>query len=315
MAPLKCCVLDCESTSDTHRLFCMLINDHLRNLWMSFLVPVNPHLLGLTKGQLMTKRVCQKHFDETQFSPGSRIRYSYPCLFTEKEFFHGVPLSSEDKRVNNPQETMETTAAVVLFFDELFDCVNGSPGQGKGKLRCAVKETSNHKDFWQNALRTLQSMTFLDRNSKQAKRNGQPRHVRVPCLEGWITTLKSFLGLSKILFSKYKVKYFYPRFVNQDPIENFFGRIRAINYRNVNPDVNTFIYSFKSIVLSNILAPQSTSMNCEDDDGETLINVSNLFFTTSSEDEKEKILKMHTLHVTAYKKYKAHRLRQKATKD
>ncbi|XP_063371190.1 uncharacterized protein LOC134659477 [Cydia amplana] len=194
---------------------------------------------------------------------------------------------SVHKRVNSPQETMETTAEVVLFFDELFDSVNGSPGQGKGKLRCAVKETSSHKDFWLNAIRTLQSMTFLDRNSKLAIRNGQPRHVRVPCLEGWITTLKSFLGLSKILFSTYKVKYFYPRFVNQDPIENFFGRIRAINYRNVNPDANTFIYSFKSIVLSNILTPQSTSMNCEDDDGETLINLSNLFFTTSPQDEKE----------------------------
>ncbi|XP_063620641.1 uncharacterized protein LOC134793046 [Cydia splendana] len=336
MAPLKCCVLGCESTSATHRLFCMPMNDNLRNLWMSFLVPVNPHLLGLSKGQLMTKRVCQKHFDETQFSQGSRIRYSYPCLFTEKEFIHGVPLSSEeynvlnehnyctnqegddtavhqvpatlmgmpgdvhlhehlyalpstsqeaaapkpneadvslqevqhsvspviiqsttvparleieadvslqehqhpvspstvqsttvttvhsveadvslqehhpvspstvqsttltakysieglscsrkplmdithqynvtgttqfseqhisaDKRVNSPQETMETTAAVVLFFDELFDSVNGSPGQGKGKLRCAVKETSSHKDFWLNAIRTLQSTQLV----------------------------------------------------------------------------------------------------------------------------------------------------------
>lgn len=181
---------------------------------------------------------------------------------------------------------MATTAAVVLFIDELFDSVNGSPGQGKGKLRCAVKKDSPHMEFWRTSLKTLNNMRYIDTNSKQARRTGQPRHVRVPSLEGWVTTLNSFLGLAKLLFSLYKVEYFYPRLINQDPLENFFGRIRAMNYRNTNPDVNAFVYSFKSLVISNILTPKSQFTNCEDDDGETLIDFKYLFTSTQNLTEK-----------------------------
>lgn len=146
-----------------------------------------------------------------------------------------------DKQLNVQQQTMETTAEVVYFFDDLFDSVNGSPGSHKGKLRVAVKPNSIHKQFWEQSVATLKNMKFIDANSKYAKQAGQPRHVLVPCLHGWISTLKSFHGLAKLLFNKYKVQYFYPRFVNQDPLENFFGRIRAMNCRNNNPDANAFI--------------------------------------------------------------------------
>lgn len=182
-------------------------------------------------------------------------------------------------------ETMETTAKLVLFIDELFDSVNGSPGQSKGKLRCAVKKNSPHREFWQEAVKKLKNIKYIDTLSKLAMRAGKPRYVRVPSLEGWITTLNSFLGLSKLLFSKYEVEYFYPRFINQDPLENFFGRVRAMNYRNVNPDANQFMYSFKSLVIANILSPQSKFANCEDDDGETLIDLGYMF--SSVEDNKE----------------------------
>ncbi|XP_063894120.1 uncharacterized protein LOC135117821 [Helicoverpa armigera] len=100
MAFRKCCVGDCESTSNSHKLFYMPLNDNLRNLWLSFLIPTNPNLLGLTKNQLRNKFVCDKHFDRTQFDDrGVRNRYSYPCLFTRTEILHGVPLSTEEYRV------------------------------------------------------------------------------------------------------------------------------------------------------------------------------------------------------------------------
>ncbi|RVE40453.1 hypothetical protein evm_014896 [Chilo suppressalis] len=80
----------------------MPVNDNLRNLWMSFLVPTNPGLLGLNKSQLLKKRVCVKHFDKTQFDEaGVRIRYSYPCLITQMEILHGVPLTTEEYTVEN----------------------------------------------------------------------------------------------------------------------------------------------------------------------------------------------------------------------
>ncbi|KAL4720623.1 hypothetical protein ACJJTC_015251 [Scirpophaga incertulas] len=101
MASYQCCVGGCDSTSNTHRLFCMPVNENLHNLWMSFLVPTNPILLGLNKNQLLKKRVCAKHFDQTQFdSVGVRIRNSYPCLFTELEIAHSVPLTYDEYSVD-----------------------------------------------------------------------------------------------------------------------------------------------------------------------------------------------------------------------
>ncbi|KAH9636393.1 hypothetical protein HF086_011250 [Spodoptera exigua] len=94
MGTKKCCVGGCNATSETHRLFSFPKNDELRNLWMSFLVPTNSLLIGLSKEQLLRKRVCEKHFDKYQFDhDGKRLRYSYPCLLSHKEIAHGVPLS------------------------------------------------------------------------------------------------------------------------------------------------------------------------------------------------------------------------------
>lgn len=95
MGLIKCVVGGCNATNETHRLFSFPKNDHLRNLWMSFLVPANANLIGLSKEQLLRKRVCEKHFDKHQFDEeGKRLRYSYPCLFTDDEITHGVILPS-----------------------------------------------------------------------------------------------------------------------------------------------------------------------------------------------------------------------------
>ncbi|CAK1584401.1 unnamed protein product [Parnassius mnemosyne] len=178
----------------------------------------------------------------------------------------------------NSDATMATTAEVVEFFDTLFDSVNGYPGGvQRGKLRRAVKQNSQHHTFWIEAINKIKKMVFVDTSSKHATKAGKPRLVRVPSQQGWITTLESFIRVSKLLFEQYNVEYYYPRNINQDPLENFFGRIRAINYRNVNPDANTFIYAFKSLMLSNMLSPHSKFSNCEEDNGETLLNVSLLF--------------------------------------
>ncbi|CAH2096251.1 unnamed protein product [Euphydryas editha] len=206
------------------------------------------------------------------------------------------------KRLNTPVGTMETTADVVEFFDNLFDSVNGSPGGSKGKLRCAVKSSSPHQEFWRKSIRIIKNMRYVDTNSKLAKQAAKPRHVRVPSLDGWNTTLESFLGLAKLLFTEYRIEFFYPRLLNQDPLENFFGRIRAINYRNTNPDANTFVYAFKSLVLSNILSPHSKFSNCEEDDGATLIDLNFQFNSLKNNNYDENALPCRELNAPSSSK-------------
>lgn len=45
--------------------------------------------------------------------------------------------------------------------------------------------------------------------------------MRVPSLEGWITTLESVERIAKLLFNEYNVEYFFPRNLNQDPLDFF----------------------------------------------------------------------------------------------
>ncbi|KAL0830050.1 hypothetical protein ABMA28_003508 [Loxostege sticticalis] len=169
------------------------------------------------------------------------------------------------------ESTMENTAEVVEFFDKLFDSVNGYPGGAvRGKLRKAVKKNSEHVTFWGEAIKKIKSLKFIDSDSKLAMQNGKPRFVTVPSLASWITTLESFIRISKLLFDKYGVES--KKLVLSHPLENFFGRVRAINYRNVNPDANSFIYSFKSLFA-----------NCEVDSGEMLLDANFLFETDNNE--------------------------------
>ncbi|KAH9636392.1 hypothetical protein HF086_011249 [Spodoptera exigua] len=183
---------------------------------------------------------------------------------------------------------MATTAEVVEFIDKLFDSVNGNPGGSKaGKLRRAVKEDSPHHTFWVDAIKKLKSLYYIDTSSKHALQLGKPRLVKVPSLQGWITTLESFLKISKLLFNKYGVMYFYPRRINQDPLENFFGRLRALNSRNVNPDANAFIYAFKSLLITNLLSPHSKYANCEEDEGNSIVNIKCLFENENKENMED----------------------------
>ncbi|KAL0849398.1 hypothetical protein ABMA28_013697 [Loxostege sticticalis] len=174
----------------------------------------------------------------------------------------GAPVSS----------TMKNTSEAVLFFDRLFDSVNGSRGgSAPGKLRGPVKEVegvSRHVEFWQEAIRTLRNIYFVEPNTGQRK--------NVPSIQNWLITLKSFISI----WSELKlmgVGLFYTRNLNQDPLENFFGLIRALNHRNNSPTPYMFQCTFKSLLISNLLGPQSRNTNCESDMGESLLK-SGLFF-------------------------------------
>ncbi|XP_052743472.1 uncharacterized protein LOC112045019 isoform X4 [Bicyclus anynana] len=116
----KCCVVACNATSETHRLFYLPKNDKLRELWLTFLIPVNVKLSGLSKAQLVTKQVCQKHFDRHQFdNKGNRLAHGYPCLFTEDEILHGVPLSTLGCNITEPYpEFLETEFLDDIDIDE-----------------------------------------------------------------------------------------------------------------------------------------------------------------------------------------------------
>ncbi|KAI5633405.1 hypothetical protein NE865_13910 [Phthorimaea operculella] len=116
-----------------------------------------------------------------------------------------------------PSECKET-ADVLLFFDNLFDSVNGSFEKNKHAkpLLGPATPTSCHKKVWEESKTMLREMKFLnpkkyDRACSNIKELGVDagRHRAVV----------------KKLKTDYKITSVWLRHLNQDPIENFFGAI------------------------------------------------------------------------------------------
>lgn len=75
------------------------------------------------------------------------------------------------------------TATLLLFFDKLFDSMNGSFDKVvDGKIyRTAVKTNSVHHHLWEKSLPILWSMKFVGKNMKT---------VSVPTLRNWMVTIR-----------------------------------------------------------------------------------------------------------------------------
>lgn len=76
------------------------------------------------------------------------------------------------------------TVFVCQFFDNLFDSLlNGSFDKivdGK-KYRSAVKKYPPHHDLWDQSIKILSTMRFIDKNVKT---------MSVPTIRNWISTIK-----------------------------------------------------------------------------------------------------------------------------
>lgn len=96
-----------------------------------------------------------------------------------------------------------------------------------------------------------------------------------PSLDNWLTTIKGFRKLW-IIVKKAGMKYLKTRYINQDPLENFFGMIRSHNSRNINPTCTNFESSFKTLLINNLTGKRTVGGNCKiDNDGTALFSLQN----------------------------------------
>lgn len=159
-----------------------------------------------------------------------------------------------------------------MFFDDLFDSLNGSFKNSKkrsGKeLLAAVTPKSSHHDVWIKAKNVLHTMYFVN--------NG--KHVKVPTINNWLRTINNVEYLLKRLANKFNVKSVWMRHFNQDPLENFFGSIRSHGCRNVNPTPAGFESSFTALLINNLSGQHSPGSNCEDDSCKIIFNTMECLF-------------------------------------
>lgn len=145
-------------------------------------------------------------------------------------------------------------------MDDLFDCVNANtPDLRRGKKYSTnIKNNTPHFIHFANMKKFFGEITFM----------GCRRTP--PSLEGWIWTLNGVERVWKTLSRHKCIKSLETRRLQQDPLENLFGCIRANCGCNTNPTVGQFVAGLKTAVLSNL--PFLGSGNCEDDENEAIIS-------------------------------------------
>jgi len=136
-----------------------------------------------------------------------------------------------------------------FFFDDLYDSFNGNKDQG---LSSIITQNSGHFTFWQEALRKLRKMEFVERKRYKFLKRSKPK-----CLINWRQTIRGTQYLWKMLqtygFTTLNLKY-----LNQDPIENLFSQIRNHGQQNNNPTPYLFGTSFKALLILPLLTLMRT---------------------------------------------------------
>lgn len=155
-----------------------------------------------------------------------------------------------------PEKKGRDTAEIILFFDRLFDSVNGHTLKPEKPLRVAVSHNSPHFPFWERAIKRLHRMRFVDTTDKNQLKDST-------ILKNWISTVQGFCKLWIILKKTYEFKYLKPRILNQDSLRHFFKQIRSFGVRNTNPTCAEFENSFKTLLINNLTLPRTVENNSE----------------------------------------------------
>ncbi|XP_033225224.1 uncharacterized protein LOC117178093 [Belonocnema kinseyi] len=157
------------------------------------------------------------------------------------------------------------TAFVLQLMNALGDGMNGVSSGDNHPKRIPWPKGSYHSEFFKNARRQLKSMRFVHRETRK------PIRTDIPCLQNLIDTLQGFQLLWKKLQSL-GFKSFYTRNINQDPLENFFGQIKAHDFRSKKPTCYQFEDIFKSLLITSLTSKHSPGFNCEEDSGEFILS-------------------------------------------
>lgn len=156
----------------------------------------------------------------------------------------------------------------VKMFDNLFDslnCHNFCEVDGK-MYRAGVKLNSPHHKLWTEATRFLKNLKFFEKKV-DGKNTIMIEKKNIPSVKNFIKTIEGMQAIWKVLNQKYGFYVMFCRNFNQDPIENFFGRIRSVGARNVSPNSIGFEGAYKALLLNNFSSSHSIKSNCEEDMG------------------------------------------------
>lgn len=164
-----------------------------------------------------------------------------------------------DLQISVGENTGEATALLCEFLNNIFDSFNTRADE-KCFSRLPIVPNSKHFETWDNALTFLKAARFITKGTGETVPNS-------PSLKNLIFTIEGIQRLWNVLHHKYGFTVLQTRFLNQDPLENFFGQIRSHGRRRVMPTPLQFKSSFVTCMInSHYKQNKNCNTNCEPDE-------------------------------------------------
>lgn len=137
----------------------------------------------LKGGKKLLPKITPEHIDPQKL----KMKVSVATQVFSQTYGKVMLHCSEKKQLTRD---CSNTAQILIFFNDLFDSMNGSCSTVKNELNSPVTKNSVHFQYWEYALVMLSKMKFIDKvtgNSTYRSKNFQ----------NWQSTIKGYFELSE----------------------------------------------------------------------------------------------------------------------
>lgn len=162
-----------------------------------------------------------------------------------------------------PAEAAET-AQFIQTIDQLFDILNSSQTFSPKKYNAAFSGQTFQLQFLTECLTLFNNLEVRDRNNVNITK-------KIKFINSFKISINSVIHLFNFLRDTAGFKYLLTRRLNQDCLENHFGKIRSENGNCINPTPIQFHRTFRKLQCVNLL--NSGAENCEGDSDQMLLRL------------------------------------------
>lgn len=198
---------------------------------------------------------------------------------------------------SNPKRDFSGTADILIYFNDIFDSMNGAGDAIQNSIKGSISENSGHLSYWKNAIPEIEKMEWVikekdeeekakkektatklakNRKTRKEPQVGDICH-RSKVLLNTVSTLKGLIFITEKLLVE-GVESFSPRRVNSDGLENYFGIAKGVCQATKSPTPRQFKSAFSTIFFDNSSSLHSPGANCEEDGDVPLLESMELFF-------------------------------------
>lgn len=139
--------------------------------------------------QRLLPKITSEHINPNK----GKMKVSIATQVFSKTFGEVMMNCSERKML---PENFKDTADILLFFNDIFDSMNGAGSSNNNTLKGSICENSIHFTFWEYVLKTLSRMDFVDKTTGKVNNRSTVLKKLQSTVRGYIELTRVCLNLN-----------------------------------------------------------------------------------------------------------------------